>query len=164
MDSTPSPVPVGERILAALGPKMLEMARGRSLGAHPYCITVEHTAIAREILGAGSVLAPEVKVVLEPDRGLAYEIARRGLDRYLKLPNYANNLVRLGWRREDLENGGSDALVDALVAIGSPEAIAERVDAHLGAGADHAAIQVLSATPREFPITGWRQLAEILLN
>jgi probable F420-dependent oxidoreductase len=135
----PSPV-----LLAALGPKMLELARERSAGAHPYFVPPSHTARAREILGARPLLAPEQVVVLETDPTRAREIGRRHMASYLRLPNYVNNLRALGYDDPDFADGGSERLVDAIVAWGSEEAIAGRVREHLEAGADHVAIQAYS--------------------
>ncbi len=163
----PSTEPV--RVLAALGPKMLELAARRSAGAHPYFVPVEHTALAREVLGERPLLAPEQAVVLERDPSTAREIARLHTVRYLQLDNYANNLRRLGYGDDDLRNGGSDRLVDAIVAWGDLDAVAGRVQAHLDAGADHVSVQVLvPAPPRptdpvSLPLGGWRELAPALL-
>jgi probable F420-dependent oxidoreductase len=132
----PSPV-----VLAALGPKMLELARDRTAGAHPYFVPPSHTARAREILGPQPLLAPEQVVVLETDPTRAREIGRRHMAVYLTLPNYVNNLRTLGYDDADFDRGGSDRLVDAIVAWGDEEAIAARVREHLDAGADHVAIQ-----------------------
>lgn len=142
--SPPEPVPV---VLAALGPRMLELARDRTQGAHPYLTTPEHTALAREILGPGSLLAPEQSFVLETDAGRARTIAREHLSRYLKLENYANNWRRLGFSEDDVAGEGSDRLVDALVAWGDVDAVAARVRAHLDAGADHVCVQALGPDP-----------------
>lgn len=150
------------RILAALGPKMLELARDKASGAHPYFVPVEHTPIAREILGADKILAPEQAVVLESDPDTARQIARAHMQTYLGLPNYTNNLRRLGWGDDDLGNGGSDKLVDAIVAWGSTEEVVARINAHHDAGADHVAIQVLTADPRGLPMPQWRELASAL--
>jgi probable F420-dependent oxidoreductase len=128
-------------LLAALRPRMLELARDRTAGAHPYFTPVEHTAIARERLGAGPVLAPEVSIALEADAGAARERARSFMQLYLQLPNYTNNLRDLGWSDADLAGGGSDALVDAIVGWGDVDAVAARVRAHLDAGADHVCVQ-----------------------
>jgi probable F420-dependent oxidoreductase len=152
------------RVLAALGPKMLALARERASGAHPYFVPVEHTAVAREILGAGPILAPEQKVVLETDPAAARAVARNAMAIYLGLPNYTNNLLRLGFTEDDLADGGSDRLVDAIVAWGDEEAIAARVQAHHDAGADHVCIQVLPAPGEGIPIEGWRRLAPVLLG
>jgi probable F420-dependent oxidoreductase len=142
----PEPAP---RLLAALRPKMLELAAQRAQGAHPYFVPVEHTARARAVLGPEPILAPEQTVVLDTDPERARRTARRFMSLYLALPNYVNNLRDLGWSDEDFAGGGSDALVDAIVAWGEPEKIIERVRAHLDAGADHVCIQPLADTPRD---------------
>lgn len=161
LDSLDVAAPVvlpGTRVLAALGPRMLELARDRALGAHPYLVTVEHTRRAREILGVEKFLGPEQGVVLETDPDLARAIARGHLERYLKLPNYTNNLRRLGFDDADLSDGGSNRLVDEVVAWGDADAIRARVEAHREAGADQVLIQVL--TGREgLPREEWRALA-----
>jgi probable F420-dependent oxidoreductase len=132
----PSPI-----VLAALRPKMLDLARDRTAGAHPYFVPPSHTSRAREILGPRPLLAPEQVVVLETDAARAREIGRRHMAVYLTLPNYVNNLRTLGYDDADFADGGSDRLVDAIVAWGGEEAIATRVREHLDAGADHVAIQ-----------------------
>jgi probable F420-dependent oxidoreductase len=142
----PEPAP---RLLAALRPKMLELAAQRAQGAHPYFVPVEHTARARAVLGPEPILAPEQTVVLDTDPERARRTARRFMSLYLALPNYVNNLRDLGWSDEDFAGGGSDALVDAIVAWGEPEKIIERVRAHLDAGADHVCVQPLADTPRD---------------
>jgi probable F420-dependent oxidoreductase len=150
-----------ERVLAALGPKMLELARDRSLGAHPYLVTPEHTRAAREAVGPEKLLAVEQAVVLETDPECARELAREHLEIYLQLPNYANNWRRLGFSDDDIAWGGSDRLVDALVAWGDEDAIQARVEQHREAGADQVLVQALSAgdgLPRE----EWRRLAPAL--
>jgi probable F420-dependent oxidoreductase len=149
------------RVLAALGPRMLELARDRAAGAHPYFVTVEHTARARSILGEGPLLAPEVTVVLERDPTTARDRARSFTAGYLALPNYANNLRSLGFGDDDLAGGGSDRLVDAVVAWGSVDAVASHIREYLAAGADHVCIQVLS-TSDSFPLTAYRELAGVL--
>ncbi len=151
------------RALAALGPKMLKLAAERTDGAHPYFIPVEHTAFAREQMGPDAKLYPEQAVVLETDATKAREIARAHMAMYLTLPNYTNNLKRFGWTDADLADGGTDALVDAIVAWGDEAAIAERVAAHHAAGADHVCIQVLPAEPTKAPLDEWRRLAPALL-
>lgn len=161
LDRAPELVPRERRILAALGPRMLTMAAERAGGAHPYFVPVEHTARAREILGKGPVLAPEQGCVLERDAAVARRIARSHMAIYLQLPNYTNNLRRLGFSDEDLAEGGSDRLVDAIVAWGDVEAIAGRVRAHHEAGADHVCLQVLSED-QGMPRTAWRALASAL--
>ena len=139
-------VPADRRILAALGPKMLRLSADRALGAHPYLTTPAHTAYARDILGPDALLAPEHKIVLDTDPVTARAIGRPPVDTpYLHLANYVANLKRLGYADSDIADGGSDALIDDLVAHGGPDSIRDQVDAHLAAGADHVAIQVLGA-------------------
>ncbi|NUR89725.1 MAG: TIGR03620 family F420-dependent LLM class oxidoreductase, partial [Nonomuraea sp.] len=133
------------RLLAALRPKMLELSRDRADGAHTYFVPPEHTALAREILGADRLLVPEQAVVIEADPARAREIARTHLAYYLTLPNYLNNLRALGFTDDDFAGGGSDRLTDAIVAWGDLDTVAARVRAHLAAGADHVAVQPLSA-------------------
>ena len=166
LDAAPTPVPIDERILAALGPRMLELARDRSCGSHPYFVPPEHTGIVRRTLGPNKVVAPEHMVVLEADPARARAIARPSIDRYLNAPNYTNNLLRLGFTTDDFANGGSDRLVDAIVAWGTPEQIIQRVTEHHAAGADHVCIQVLTETPQDLPtaMAGWRQLAAVFAS
>jgi probable F420-dependent oxidoreductase len=149
------------RVLAALGPKMLELSATQAQGAHPYFTTPEHTKTARDMMGADALLAPEQMVVFETDSAKAREIARAGMKIYMGLPNYWNNLLRLGFTEEDRADGGSDRLVDAIVAWGSVDKIVARVREHHAAGADHVCVQVLSegsALPRQ----EWRDLAAAL--
>lgn len=153
-----------ERVIGALHPKMLALAAERTAGAHPYLVPPEHTARARAALGAGRLLAPEQAVVLEADAGRARTIARSHMAPYLFLPNYQRNLLSLGFGDGDLADGGSDRLVDALVAWGDVDAIRMRVRAHHDAGADHVCIQVLSADPQSLPLGEWRALAPALLG
>ena len=153
----------GGRILAALGPKMLELSATRANGSHPYFTTPEHTAIARETMGADALLAPEQMVVLETDPVEARRIARAGMKIYLGLPNYFNNLLRLGFTEDDRADGGSDRLVDAIVAWGTEEQIAARVAQHHAAGADHVCVQVLQ-DGAAMPEAQWRRLAPALLG
>jgi len=150
-----------QRVLAALGPKMLLLSAERGLGAHPYFVPVEHTAVAREVLGTGPLLLPEQAVVFETDPDKAREIARRYMAVYLGLPNYTNNLRRLGWTEEDI-TAPTDALVDAIVAWGTLDQILTRIRAHFDAGADHVSVQVLPADPRALPMDEWRSLAEAI--
>ena len=152
------------RLLAALGPRMLALAAGRTAGAHPYFVPVEHTARARQELGDGPLLAPEVTIVLERDPTTARELARTFTALYLTLPNYTNNLRTFGFGDEDIAAGGSDRLVDAVVAWGDVEAIAARVRAHHDAGADHVCIQVISTGRESFPLAQYRELAPALLG
>ena len=141
-------VPTSRRVLAALGPRVLQLAAERSAGAHPYLTTPEHTAKARELVGNSVFLAPEHKVVLTTDADEARAVGREIVDHYLGLSNYVNNWLRLGFTEDDVRKPGSDRLIDAVVAYGTPEAIAERLDEHLEAGADHVAIQVLGGWTR----------------
>ncbi len=158
LDHAPSPVAPAERALAALGPRMLELARDRSAGAHPYLVTPEHTRFARDILGPGPLLAPEVKVALEQDAGRARALARQHLAIYLQLPNYTNNLRRFGFGDDDLSGAGSDRFVDAVVAWGNGRTVQKRVQEHLDAGADHVCVQLLTEEAG-LPRAGWRELA-----
>jgi probable F420-dependent oxidoreductase len=151
-------------LLAALGPKMLELSATKANGAHPYFTTPEHTKISRDVMGADALLAPEQMVVLETDPTEARRIARAGMKIYLGLPNYANNLKRLGFTEDDIADGGSDRLVDAIVAWGTEEQIAARVAEHHAAGADHVCVQVLMADPRTAPTAEFTRLAPALLG
>jgi probable F420-dependent oxidoreductase len=166
LDSMEDGVPDDRRILAALGPKALVLAAERSLGAHPYLVTPEHTRRARQAIGPNALLAPEQKVVVEADPERARAIARATLDLYLQLPNYTNNLIRLGFTPADLESGGSDRLVDGLVAWGEPDAILARIAEHHANGADHVSIQVLNSTGESrsdgLPREEWRVVANAL--
>ncbi|OBI50082.1 LLM class F420-dependent oxidoreductase [Mycobacterium kyorinense] len=137
-------VPTSRRVLAALGPKVLGLAAQRSAGAHPYLTTPEHTAQARELVGNTVFLAPEHKVVWTADAEEARRVGRKSVGFYLGLSNYVNNWHRLGFTEKDVREPGSDKLIDAVVAHGSPDAIAARLDEHLQAGADHVAIQILT--------------------
>jgi probable F420-dependent oxidoreductase len=159
----PQPEVEPRRVLAALGPKMLALAAERALGAHPYFVPVEHTAFARETLGDGPMLCPEQAVVLSTDADEARAAARTHMATYLSLPNYTNNLRRMGWTDDDLGDGGSDRLVDAIVAWGDVDAIAERVQVHHDAGADHVCLQVLDRDATALPMAQWRELAAALL-
>ena len=161
LDAADPPVPVQNRVLAALGPKMLALAAGRSRGAHPYLTTPEHTASARAELGAGPLLLPEQGVVLSTDPAEARTIAADFLRGYLALPNYANNLLRSGFTEEDISSI-SDRLIDAIIAWGDEDAILRRIDEHRAAGADHVCVQVLTGDPREFPKEQWRRIAAAL--
>ncbi len=149
-------------LLAALGPRMLELAGERTDGAHPYFVPVEHTRMARERLGPEGVLAVEVTAVLETDAALARETARSFAVRYLGLENYANNLRRLGWPDEDLADGGSNRLLDAVVPQGDAAAIARRVREHLDAGADHVCVQLRAADPADLCLERYVELRDAL--
>lgn len=151
------------RVLAALHPKMLQLARERAWGSHPYFVTPDHTARARAALGPDRLLAPEQAVLIETDATLARQIARQHMSIYLGLPNYRRNLLSLGFEEADCEQGGSDRLVDAIVAWGDVDAVVARVRAHLDAGADHVCLQALSPDMRDVPRAQWRALAQALL-
>jgi probable F420-dependent oxidoreductase len=164
LDSAEPAVPKAGRLLAALGPRMLELARARSAGAHPYLVSPDQTRAAREILGPGAVLAPEQAVVLGDDRAVARERARAFVADYLALPNYVNNLRRAGFSDDDLADGGSDRLVEAVVVAGDEAMVAERVAAHRAAGADHVCIYVVGGPGDDLPLEAWRRLAPALLG
>ena len=136
----------------------------RADGAHPYNVNPEHTAHARAILGQGPYLCPEQAVVLETDPAKARKIAKDFLATYLALPNYTNNFLRLGFDESDIKNGGSDRLIDSIIAWGDLNAIRNRIRAHHSAGADHVCVQVLSANPRSLPLAEWREIAPALLR
>lgn len=159
IDAQPNPVPVDRRVLAALGPKMLELAGTLASGTHPYLVTPEHTAVARRALGPDRLVAPEQAVVLDSDPVRARAVAREFLAGYLGLPNYSNNWMRIGFTPDDLRNGGSDRLVDALVVWGDEAAIEARVQEHRDAGADHVCLQVLTDGRLDIPVEQWRRLA-----
>ena len=164
IDASVPTVPKHERVLAALGPKMLELSRDRTAGAHPYLVPPEHTESAREILGPGALLAPEQHVVLETDPATAREVARGSLALYLTLANYQNSWRRAGFTEDDIRAPGSDRLVDSIVAWGDEAFIARRVQEHLDAGADHVCIQVATAQGKsEMPLDEWRALAPALI-
>ena len=152
------------RVLAALGPKMLRLAAERTLGAHPYFVPLEHTAVARKELGPGPLLAVEQAAVLSNDPVVARATARRHMKRYLELDNYTNNLRRLGWSDADIANGGSDALVDAIVAWGDAAEIRKRVDDHLARGADHVCVQVARVDLKAPVSQEWQTLGPALLR
>jgi probable F420-dependent oxidoreductase len=154
-------VPRGSLVLAALGPKMLGLARDRAAGAIPYLVPPEHTRQARALLGPGPLLAPEHKVVLETDPERARALGRTRVRPYLGLVNYTGNLRRLGWSEDDLSGDGSDALIDALVAHGSPAEVAAQLTRHLEAGADHVCLQLITEEGAD-PLPGYRELAPAL--
>ena len=155
------PVPL---VLAALGPRMLELAAERADGAHPYFVPVEHTFVARRAIGPETCLAVEQTAVLSTDADEARRIGRAFARHYLALPNYANNLRRLGWSDEDIANDGSDKLIDAVIAWGDVDAIAARVRAHLDAGADHVCVQLRSESSADPALAGYAELAAALLE
>ena len=162
LDAGAVPLAKEDRVVAALGPKMLELARTRTAGTHPYLVTPELTARARAGIGTDGLVACEQGVVLETDPGRARATARLHLATYVGLPNYTNNWKRQGFTEDDLADGGSDRLVDALVVWGDEATIAARVQEHRDAGADHVCIQVLTDDPSAFPAEQWRALAPAL--
>ncbi|GII64030.1 LLM class F420-dependent oxidoreductase [Sphaerisporangium krabiense] len=167
MDSVPltavaAPEPP-RRVLAALGPKMLRLAAERTLGAHPYFVTVEHTHRAREIMGPGALLAVELAVVLDTDRARAREVAQGHAGRYaVHAPHQRENLRRLGFTDAEISGGNADRLTDGIVAYGDLPVIAGRVKEHLDAGADHVCLQVLTTDPATLPLREWRELAALI--
>ncbi len=169
LDALPNQgVPPEDRMLAALAPKMLALAAARTRGTHTYLVTPEHTAHVRAELGTGPLIAAEQGAVLETDPDRAREIARQNLAGYLLLPNYTNNFRRLGFTEADIEGGGSDRLIDALIVWGDEETIAARVKAHHDAGAEHVCVQVLNPIGDAGGWSGssieqWRRLAPALL-
>ncbi len=138
-------VPAHRRVIAALGPRVLRLSAERGAGAHPYLTTPDHTAQARDLMGPKAFLAPEHKILLSADATQAREVGRQTLDMYLSLQNYINNWKRLGFNDNDLTRPISDRLVDAMIAYGTADAIAARLNEHLDAGADHVAIRVLAS-------------------
>lgn len=165
LDTAEHPVPVSERVIAALRPRALAIAATRAAGAHPYNVSPEHTARARAALGPTPLLIPEQKVLIGADATTAREVGRKTMSVYLRLPNYLNNLRELGFDDTDFVDGGSDRFIDTMVVWGPSDAIAARVREHLDAGADQVAVQVLSATDsRGLPRSEWGQAADILLS
>jgi probable F420-dependent oxidoreductase len=160
----PEPVEPVPLVLAALGPRMLELAADRADGAHPYFVPVEHTPMARKALGAAPCLAVEQTAVLSTDAAEARRIGRAFARHYLALPNYANNLRRLGWSDADIANDGSDRMIDAVVAWGDVDAIVARVQAHLDAGADHVCVQLRAESSADPSLAGYAELASALLS
>lgn len=156
--AAPVPDPPVPLVLAALGPRMLELAAGRADGAHPYFVPVEHTVAARGQLGPEPALITEVTAVLTTDRSAGLEVARAFTRHYLALPNYANNLRRLGWGEADLTGDGSDALIDAVVAIGDVDTIVRRVRDHLDAGADTVCLQVRAERSTDPSFEAYREI------
>ncbi len=162
LDAAKVPFPADARVLAALRPKMLGLARDRAAGVHPYFVPPEHIARARDILGADAMIGVELAVVVDTDPATARETARRHTGTYVNLPNYTNNLREFGYGDDDFADRGSDRLVDAIVAWGDVDAIAKRVTAMRDAGADHVCIQVIRADD-ELPRAEWRELAAALI-
>jgi probable F420-dependent oxidoreductase len=166
MDAAPytafRPTTPVRRVLAALGPQMLALSAERTEGAHTYFVTPEHTQIARQQLGPDPLLCVEQAVLLETDPTRAREISRAHTSVYIRLPNYQNNLRRFGFTDDDFADGGSDRAIDAIVAWGDEQTIADRVRSHFDAGADHVCVQALPAARREVPAGQWRSLAPAL--
>lgn len=156
---SPQPSTQLHRVLAALGPKMLKLAAERGDGAHPYFTPVEHTAFARETMGSGALLAPEIAVVMNEQPDVAKDIANKYMATYTRLPNYANNLKRFGYTDEEI-SGHADRLMDAIVPRGSVDVVVARIKEHLDAGADHVCVQVLTNTPGVLPMKQWKELAD----
>jgi probable F420-dependent oxidoreductase len=163
LDAAPEPFPVTSRVLAALRPRMLRLARDRAAGVHPYFVPPEHVARARDILGPEATIAVEQAVVLDADPTSARTTARRHTTTYVNLPNYTNNLREFGFGDDDFTDGGSDRLVDAIVAWGDDDAIARRVTAMFDAGANHVCLQAIRPDD-EMPRDDWRHLAGLLLQ
>lgn len=162
LDASPDPPPVDERCLAALGPNMLDLAGSRAAGTHTYFVPVDHTRFARERLGPGKLVAPEVACVLDTDADRARAVARDYAKLYLGLRNYTRNLLKFGFSEADVSQGGSDRLIDAVIPHGSAEQIAEVVRAHLDAGADHVCLQPLGE--EGIPRRSWTALAKVLVD
>ncbi len=160
LDRAQRPVPPDARCLAALGPKMLDLSRDRSLGTHPYFVSPEHTRFARDRVGPGELVAPEMACVLDTDVERARETARGYAKMYLGLSNYTNNLLRFGFTEADLADGGSDRLIDAIVPQGSADEIAAAAREHLDAGANHVCLQTVGV--RGVPVEQWTELASAL--
>jgi probable F420-dependent oxidoreductase len=158
----PHPLVPPPRVLAALGPAMLELARDHAQGAHPFLVPPEHTAQARDVLGPGRILAPEQGVVLEEDPEVARAVLRADMRVRLNLPNYRKSLLRFGFSEDDFDGGGSDALLDRMYVWGSESDVASRVQEHLDAGADHVALYVLHGRGKVPPVEEWRRLAAIV--
>ncbi|KIF78102.1 hypothetical protein QR77_38460 [Streptomyces sp. 150FB] len=160
LDHAPAPVPMDERVMAALGPRMTRLAGQRTAGVHPFMVTPEYSAAAREQLGEGPLLAPYQAVVLESDPRKARAAARGFLGAFLEMDHYARNLLRQGFTEDDLAHGGSDRLIDAVVAWGDVDAIGKRVHAHHQAGADHVCLHVVGSGSA-VPLAQWRELSAL---
>ncbi|RLP99422.1 TIGR03620 family F420-dependent LLM class oxidoreductase [Micromonospora sp. CV4] len=165
LDAAPRPVPAGRRILGALGPKMADLAADRTAGWHPFLVTPDYTVTQRNRVGARPLVAPHLAVVLEEDPQRARAAARAGIGMFIGFPTYRANLARLGFTEDDLVPGGSDRLIDAVVAWGDLDAVATRIREHLDAGADHVALHVLRPDGPDrtaLPLAEWRDLANLL--
>lgn len=164
LDARPVPLPSSRRVLGGLGRRTLERAAHRAVGAHPYLVTPGHTAMARKVMGPKAWLAPAQKVVLETDPVQARKVGREHLATYLALPNYRKSLLSQGFASAELDNGGSDELIDAVVPWGTPEALASRLRRHLEAGADHVAVEVLPDDNLDHLVLSWLTLAPALVG
>jgi probable F420-dependent oxidoreductase len=162
LDASPTPPPADGRCLAALGPKMLDLAAERTAGSHLYFVPVEHTRFARARLGADKLVAPELACVVDGEPARARAVARDYARLYLGLRNYTQRLLDFGFSDDDLADGGSDRLIDTIIPHGSPEQIAEAVHAHLDAGADHVCLQPLGEDG--IPADSWTALANVLID
>ncbi|TQJ25666.1 putative F420-dependent oxidoreductase [Micromonospora sp. A202] len=165
LDAAPRPVPVERRILGALGPRMADLAADRTAGWHPFMVTPDYSAVQRERVGAQPLIAPHLAVVLEKNPERARAAARAGIGMFIGFPTYRANLARLGFTDDDLVPGGSDRLIDALVAWGDLDAVASRIREHLDAGANHVALHVLRPDDPgrpALPLPQWRDLAALL--
>ncbi len=160
LDISKKSVGINQRMLAALSPWMMKLAADRSRGAHPYFVRVEHTSRSREILGPSPLLIPEQAVVLNKNPIQAKEWARAFMAPYLRLPNYTNNLLRLGYTEDDFQHGGSNQLVDAIVAWGTPEDVLLRVGDHLNAGASSVCLRIVTDQPAPIPHSQMRDLTK----
>lgn len=159
LDAAPQPIPPGERVIGALGPRMLELAAARSAGAHPFLVPPEHTRQARAILGPDRLLVPNLKVVLEADPRRARSVALESMALHVTLANYLNNLRRYGFTDADFENGGSDRLIEAVVICGDEDKVLAAAQSHLDAGANQVALEVFTEDNSRLPLDEWRRLA-----
>jgi probable F420-dependent oxidoreductase len=162
LDGASRPIPAGRRLLGALGPKMVDLAAARTSGWHPFLVTPEYSAIQRARVGDAPLIAPHLAVVLDRDPARARTAARNGVGMFIGFPAYRSNLARLGYGEDDLIPGGSDRLIDALVAWGDLDDVAGRIQAHLDAGADHVTLHVLRPDAADLPRQQWRELATLL--
>jgi probable F420-dependent oxidoreductase len=160
LDAAPQPVPPDRRCIAALGPKMLDLAAERTLGTHPYFVPAAHTRAARERLGAGPLIAVSIACVVDDDVERGRASARGYAELYLTLTNYTNNLLRHGFTEDDIADGGSDRLIDTIIPHGSAEHVAAALREHVDAGADHVCLQVVGSTG--VPRRQWTELAAAL--
>ncbi|GGO19352.1 TIGR03620 family F420-dependent LLM class oxidoreductase [Micromonospora parathelypteridis] len=163
LDAAPHPIPTDRRLLGALGPKMVDLATARTSGWHPFLVTPEYSAVQRARVGEAPLIAPHLAVVLDRDPSRARAAARDGIGTFIGFPAYRSNLARLGYGEDDLVPGGSDRLIDALVAWGDLDDVADRIQAHLDAGADHVTLHVLRPDAgADLPRQQWRELATLL--